>query len=313
MRGAVRKKTGALLPLLLILALLCAACRGELRSPAISQPLPEAAAPPITGPGGPYLACLHYDEKSFQRALSMATPYQLNAPLLAATSPHFLPVMNFTANVLATLAEQQPDCETIFVLAPNHSGQGLPLIVADKGWSTPVGNLEVDSAAAAAILQAPGLAGKVDTDSYHLQSDHSAATLLPFIKHYLPDARVVTILLTKAATLEQLRELARIIYDIGTAKNIFVLGSVDFSHYLPIEEAAQRDEITRQLIYDADIEAIKRLDSGNMDAPEVLAALLYYTAYFSEARATQAEYTLLPESELKPDIGYSYQVYLFTE
>ncbi|MCL1873471.1 MAG: AmmeMemoRadiSam system protein B [Clostridiales bacterium] len=259
----------------------------------------------------PYLTCSHYEEKAFLKALAKAGAYQLEGKMLAATSPHFLPAMDYTANILSTLKEQQPDCQTIFVIAPNHSGEGLPIIVADQGWSTPYGRLEIDEEATAAILRAPSLAGKMSTDPYHLQNDHSAAVIMPFIKYYLPDLQVVTILLSRACSLEQLEELTRLIYDYGKTKSIFLLASLDYSHYLPISETTQRDKITQALIESGDIQAIKSLDSGYLDSPEALIILLNYAAYFDGAKADLFDYIILPESEVRQNIGYSYQVYLF--
>lgn len=261
--------------------------------------------------GKQYLACLYYEEKAFLKALEKAEPYPLTEKMLAATSPHFLPAMDFTANILSTLKEQQPDCQTIFVIAPNHSGEGLPLIVADRGWSTPYGRLEMDEEATAAILKAPSLAGKTGTDLYHLQNDHSASVIMPFIKYYLPDLQVVTILLSRACSLEQLEELARLIHDYGKTKSIFLLASLDYSHYLPINETRQRDKISQGLIESGDIQAIKSLDSGYLDSPEALIILLNYAAYFEGAKAGLFDYIILPESEIRQNIGYSYQVYLF--
>ena len=259
-----------------------------------------------------YLACNHYDEKGFLKAIENAVPYQIEGEMLAATSPHFLPAMSFTANILSTLAAQEKSNCTIFVLAPNHSGEGLPMIVADRGWATPFGNLEADEQATAAILNAPQLADKTDIDLFHLQSDHSAATLMPFIKYYLPQARVVTILLSKDCPLEQLQALAEIIYATGQIKPVFALGSVDFSHYLPIEETAKRDIVTEELIRSGDIQAIKRLPGGNIDSPESMITLINYAAHFPGAQVELMEHVILAESEIRKDIGYSYNVYVYS-
>jgi len=220
--------------------------------------------------------------------------------------------MSFTANILSTLAEEEQPRHTIFVLAPNHSGEGLPLIVADRGWSTPFGNVEVDEAATAAILHSPQLADKINIDLFHMQSDHSAATLMPFIKYYLPQAQVVTMLLSRDCPLEQLQALTEIIYAAGQVKPIFVLASIDFSHYLQIEETAKRDVITEALIQAGDIQAIKRLDGGNMDSPEGMITLLNYAARFPGARVERREHVIMAESEVRKDIGYSYGAYVFS-
>jgi phosphate transport system substrate-binding protein len=145
-----------------------------------------------------------------------------------------------------------------------------------------------------------------------LQSDHSAATLMPFIKYYLPQAQVVSIILSRECRLEQLHALAEIIYETGRIKPVFVLASIDFSHYLHIEETAQRDAVTDALIQAGDIQAIKELGGGNIDSPESMITLINYTAHFPGARAERREHIILAESEIKQDIGYSYNTYVYS-
>jgi AmmeMemoRadiSam system protein B len=280
--------------------------------PAIDMPQirPGASAQSLSS-GKPYLECLHYDERGFIKAVEQAAPYPVQGRLLAAVSPHFLPVMSFTANILSTLVQEGGASPAIFVLAPNHSGEGLPLIVADRGWNTPFGPLEADEEATAALLKSPKLVGKIDVDLHHLESDHSAATLMPFIKYYLPQATVVTILITKGCSLADLEALSSLIYESGQDKEVFLLASIDFSHYLHIEETAARDVLTEELIGAGDMQAIKALDSGNLDSADAMVTLLSYIAHFSTARAELMDSVILPESKEAPYIGYSYKAYLF--
>jgi len=258
-----------------------------------------------------YLDCQHYDERGFFKAVEQAAPYQVDGKFLAATSPHFLPAMSYTANILSTLAQEGSSECTIFVIAPDHSGEGLPLIVADRGWSTPFGYLDFDKEATAAILKSPYLFDKIDIDLFHLQNDHSAATLMPFIKYYMPDAQVVTILLNGDCNLEQLQALAEIIHDTEQIKPVFVLASIDFSHYLHIIDTAKNDEVTNTLIQASNIQAIKNLDSGYMDSPESMITLINYVTCFPDVKTEWQEHIILAESEMKKDIGYSYSTYIF--
>jgi phosphate transport system substrate-binding protein len=291
-----------------LLLLSLAACRE-----ADTPPLAEERAPFYNQAAAKgYLECIHYDEKGFLKAIEKAAPYQIAGEMLAATSPHFLPAMSFTANILSTLAQEELPRSTVFVLAPNHSGEGLPIIVADRGWSTPFGNLDFDETATAAILNSPHLADKIDIDLLHLQSDHSAATLMPFIKYYLPQTQVVTIMLSRGCPLEQLHTLAEIIYAAGQVKPVFVLASIDFSHYLNITETAQRDGVTEALIRSGDIQAIKQLDGGNMDSPEGMITLINYAAHFHGALLEQREHVILAESDIRNYIGYSYSAYVYS-
>jgi AmmeMemoRadiSam system protein B len=299
-------------------ALLCvclfSGCRISLPPgpPAIDMPQtkPGESAQPLSS-GKSYLECLHYDEKGFIKAVEQAAPYPIQGRMLAAVSPHFLPAMSFTSNILSTLVQNGSLNPTVYVLAPNHSGEGLPLIVADRGWQTPFGPLQADEGATAALLNSPKLAGKIDIDQYHLENDHSAATLMPFIKYYLPQARVVTILFTKGCPLADLEALASHIYDRGGDGEIFLLASVDFSHYQHIEETAARDAVTEALIFAGDMQAIRALDSANLDSAESMVTLLSYIANFPTVRTGLMDSVILPESKDAPHIGYSYKAFIF--
>ena len=306
-------KNGLFATMLLFACLSCA-CQTSLPAaqPTIDMPkagLHESIRPMSSHKS--YLQYLHYEEKGFLKALEQSAPYPIAGRMLAAVSPHFLPAMSYTANILATLEQNGSVSPTIYVLAPNHSGQGLPLIVADRGWTTPFGPLEADEEAMAALLKSPLLAGKIGVDPYQLESDHSGATLMPFIKYYLPQARVVTVLLTKGCPLADLEALASLIYESGRDKEIFLLASVDFSHYLHLEETAARDKITEEMISAGDMLALKSLDSGYLDSPEAMITLLSYLNHFSATRTQLMDSVIMPESKEAPHIGYSYKAYVF--
>ena len=266
----------------------------------------------VSAPAKAYMECAHYDERGFLKAIENAAPYPIEGKLLGAVSPHFLPVMSFTANILSSLAREGQPERVIFLLAPNHSGESLPVILADRGWSTPYGYLDTDEEAIATIRNAPGLSSQIDINQALMESDHSAATLTPFIKYYMPQAKVVTILLGRDCSLAPLRAIADIIYEIGKSKPVFLLASVDFSHKLRIGETPDRDAVSEALIRAGDTQTIKKLDSGNMDSPESVIATLYYVSRFPGAWVDKPEHVVLAESDIKKDIGYSYCSYIFS-
>ncbi|QCC86306.1 AmmeMemoRadiSam system protein B [Desulfovibrio desulfuricans] len=69
--------------------------------------------------------------------------------------------------------------ERLVILCPNHTGRGAPLGVWPEGaWRTPLGNVPVDAAMAAALCGAGGF--EPDLQS-HLD-EHSIEVLLPFLQ-----------------------------------------------------------------------------------------------------------------------------------
>ncbi|MDD4700601.1 MAG: AmmeMemoRadiSam system protein B [Desulfovibrio sp.] len=76
--------------------------------------------------------------------------------------------------------------QRLFILCPNHTGQGKPLGVwADGQWMTPLGAMQVDEELAQALLKAPG--GFLPDELSHL-GEHSIEVLLPFLQSLPPAA-----------------------------------------------------------------------------------------------------------------------------
>ncbi|MDD2300081.1 MAG: AmmeMemoRadiSam system protein B [Fermentimonas sp.] len=104
----------------------------------------------------------------------------------------------------------------------------------------------------------------------------AVSSLVPYIKYYLPDVKVVAVLLTRRVTLEQSKDISLLLGSIAKSKKCLVVGSVDFSHGLPAKEAKIRDEVTSKAILNNNLERIKRMTNGNLDLPETLCSILYY-------------------------------------
>jgi len=261
-----------------------------------------------------YLMCHHFQRETFEASDALAESYEFeDGKLLAATSPHFIPAMTFTCKILKTVAAQDTPCQTVIVIAPGHSGEGAPIMISDLGWRTPWGDLVVDERATQAIYREYPLGAKVQIDRERIEQDHSASALMPYIKYYLPDVQIVTVLLNRSARLEDLAALSKVIAEIAAQKEVFVLASIDFSHYQPYEQTLERDAVTERLITAGDTQALKDLDGKNLDSPEAMIVLMNYAARREGSEAKILEKTILREAEPNGRIGYSYYVWGFGE
>lgn len=72
-----------------------------------------------------------------------------------------------------------------------------------------------------------------------VSSDHGVSNLIPYIRKYLPESRVLPLLISPRTTSEEMDELIQIINE--NSVNTVVIASVDFSHYLPREVAEFHD------------------------------------------------------------------------
>ena len=103
----------------------------------------------------------------------------------------------------------------------------------------PLGEIEIDRAAIAALLDA----GLVTIDDRAHAPEHSLEVELPFLQHALGDFRLVP-LLVGDATPEQTASVIDVILDTRT----LLVVSTDLSHYLDGAYAKPRDLATAELI-----------------------------------------------------------------
>jgi AmmeMemoRadiSam system protein B len=139
--------------------------------------------------------------------------------------------------------------DTAVILGPNHTGYGDPVSLwAEGGWSTPLGEAEVDKKLAEGLL---GDVIKAD-ETAHIH-EHSIEVQLPWLQYLYGKVRIVPI-----AMLAQDLETARIVgKSIGQAGgNLVVVASSDLTHYEPHSVAVRKDSSV--------IEAILALDEEEL-------------------------------------------------
>ncbi len=161
---------------------------------------------------------------------SSARPRILRDDLVGGIVPHagWSYSGRLAANVIQALSERsRPDTVVLF---GGHLGPGMkPNIMAAGEWETPLGNLPVDAELAAPLLAAFRFIEETPEDHDH---DNTIELQMPFIKHYLPGAKVVGIGAppedVSFAIAEAIIKAAR-----ALGRNLIVIGSTDLTHYGP--------------------------------------------------------------------------------
>lgn len=145
--------------------------------------------------------------------------------------------------------------ETFVIIHPNHTGSGLTLAIDDADvWHNAVGDVPLD-------LE---LAGAMDLPFSGLSHahEHSAEVIIPYMQYYLKDHHfsIVPVCMMDQSY-ESARHVAERIHHAATEVNreLMVLASSDFSHFLPPSQGEKRD----QLVID---EIMKRNTAGMADA-----------------------------------------------
>lgn len=150
---------------------------------------------------------------------------------------------------------------SVILLGPNHgAGRTFELppkaaITARGEWELPTGDLVIDNALAAALMEeAPIL---TDAPWAH-EEEHSLEVQAPFIQHFCGDVHIAPIVLSQLSD-DEVMELADGVYRAikRSGKNVTLIASSDFSHYVPHRVAKERDMM-----------AIRKIEA--LDAPGLI-------------------------------------------
>lgn len=145
--------------------------------------------------------------------------------------------------------------QRLFVLSPNHTGQGTPLGVWPEGqWLTPLGPMPVDAELTQALIQAPG--GFLPDELSHL-GEHSIEVLLPFLQSLpgisaeedgSPALRTIAPICVGTRRPSALRTagqaLAQVIQDFSArGQDVGIIVSSDLNHYQSQEQTLHKDAL----------------------------------------------------------------------
>ncbi len=212
--------------------------------------------------------------------------------------------------------------ETFVIFGPNHTGFGSPIAVYPGGtWVTPLGEVEVDSELAKALVKASGIA---DLDDLAHKYEHSIEVQLPFLQYLARkggrEFRIVPVALG-LHDVEVAEDLGRAVFEVAEelGRDVVVVASTDFMHYGPVYGyvpfRARADELPGRIrewdfrvirrILDFDVKGmfdeIKKMGHtmcgpGGVGAAVVYsrlsgaveAELLHYTTSYEVSRSTDA-------------------------
>lgn len=141
------------------------------------------------------------------------------------------------AQAYRLIAPARDAIERVVLLGPAHrvylEGMAVP---STQGFATPLGTVPVDSDAAAAIADLPGVCV---SDQAH-RDEHSLEVQLPFLQATLDHFSLLPIVVGRCP-----RDAVAAVIDAtwGGTETLIVV-STDLSHYLPYEEGRTTDEAT---------------------------------------------------------------------
>jgi AmmeMemoRadiSam system protein B len=149
------------------------------------------------------------------------------------------------AHVFKALANDGfPD--TFVIIGPNHTGMGAMVAVTAEDFSMPMGVVSVDKDLAGRLVQ-----GIISDDLNAHRSEHSLEVQLPFIQSLSPDSKIVPICMG-LQDYKTAKEVGEIVRKETQGKDVVIIASTDFSHYIPKDVAAIRDKLAIDRILDLD-------------------------------------------------------------
>jgi AmmeMemoRadiSam system protein B len=187
---------------------------------------------------GPYLRVIR------ESNVGPNTPLHAGESIRAGIVTHHFLAGGLMVRFFAELRAQSSP-ETIVLIGPNHFHHGLANIsLSSLPWKTPFGLLQTDTAVERRLRQALNL----PEDPEAFTGEHSVGVLVPFVKYYFPNSRVVPVLIDVNAQSFRLKKLRKALAELLSNPKVLVLLSMDFSHNSTVAIADNRDEQAQRTI-----------------------------------------------------------------
>jgi AmmeMemoRadiSam system protein B len=141
--------------------------------------------------------------------------------------------------------------ESAIILGPNHYGLGSEVAMMNTGsWKTPLGEIEIDSEVAEEIHRNCDI---VNIDEQAHSRDHCIEVQLPFLQYISKEFKIVPIILINQGK-KTCKKLGNDIYESINGRNLMPIASSDLTHYEPISQAYEKDNLLISAIISLDIE-----------------------------------------------------------
>jgi AmmeMemoRadiSam system protein B len=126
-----------------------------------------------------------------------------------------------------------PDFDgTFVVIGPSH--RGFMTCASAIPWETPLGIMNVDSDFVEAL--------DIEIDEVSHRNEHSVEVQMPFIKYRFPRSRVAPIMMGDQSIEAAIGLAEHVLQAIEhTGRDVRIVASSDFSHYVPEEVARKND------------------------------------------------------------------------
>ncbi|HTW77304.1 MAG TPA: AmmeMemoRadiSam system protein B [Thermoplasmata archaeon] len=140
------------------------------------------------------------------------------------------------AHAYLRIAAELPPA-TVLVLGVDHYGLGAGPSLSARDWETPLGPMRVDPDLVRALDHRP-----IRIDEEAQRREHSIEVQLPFLEYALPEPRFVA-LQVPFGPYDALVRAALVVRAAVQDRDVLLLASTDFSHYVPAATAERLDRL----------------------------------------------------------------------
>ncbi|MCL4326330.1 MAG: AmmeMemoRadiSam system protein B [Candidatus Thermoplasmatota archaeon] len=191
--------------------------------------------------------------------------------------------------------------DSIIILGVNHYGIGSPVAITLNDFETPLGIAKVDAKLGMELINGP----IVNDDLSHLR-EHSIEVQIPFLQYIFGDNLKFVPILIQYTDVYSTGRISKYIKNVIKNRNIVVIASTDFSHYVPREVAYRNDKKAIDMIEKLDPDGledvVKKYDISMCGIGPVLTMLFSVDA----KKATLLKYATSGDMEPMHDVvGYA--------
>ncbi len=161
-----------------------------------------------------------------------ATERSLEAAVVPHAGYHYSGPI--AAQVFAQVAVQRAPA-TVLILGVDHHGLSRGASLSDRDWLTPLGPTRVDHELVRSLRGGP-----IEIDEASQVREYSIEVQLPFLEYVLPQPKFVA-LEVGFGPFAFLEEVAGIVREAIEGRDVLLLASSDFSHYVPASLADRLD------------------------------------------------------------------------
>ncbi|MGM0497633.1 MAG: AmmeMemoRadiSam system protein B [Bacteroidota bacterium] len=180
--------------------------------------------------------------------------------IIGAVVPHAGYVFSAyqAVHVFQILKEHSTQFDTIFIINPNHSGMGNEIAFdANDYWETPYGKVEVDKDFAETM--------NLPVSEIEQSREHSGEVMVPLLQRFLDyNFKIAPVTMTMQ-THSNAHELANEIFNANKKlnKNIFIIASSDFSHFVTPKAGEEQDQLVIDKINSIQPEEVEKVIRKN--------------------------------------------------